>query len=320
MDKILIFAAVSILRSVETSNSSDLSFSKSMETTSEWTSTKISSIFNFLVPSKLGRNLNWSSLKLPLRMIGICSLLIYDNIIYLDMSSGKCRLHLGCWRDNLPRAISGRHTDFNENHIEQCHDRTIQQGYTVFGVQAGVQCFTAADAEETYKKHGISTNCKDGVGGIWALDVYKIVPCKPGVKMLARSAWGKSNLQSWSQVILESPIRFRISQFWGRRLTELKFRKISLDYWFHFINHDITIQYRQGYAVNAWAAGKMTSCVPSMEALVSLEILWWRIALHLLSWRATRSLRWRMETNASLLLMQSWRIKPMVQLLTARTV
>ena len=57
----------------------------------------------------------------------------------------------------------------------------MQKGYIVFGLQTGAQCYTAADAEETYKKHGTYDQCNDGVGGSWALDVYKIVPCPPGL-------------------------------------------------------------------------------------------------------------------------------------------
>ena len=98
-------------------------------------------------------------------------------------SSGKCAEHLGCWGDGWDRAIKEPKTDFKDNWIEQCYDLAAQKGNTVFGVQNGKECFTAADAEETYKKHGPKTNCKDGVGGDWALNVYKIVPCTPGITM-----------------------------------------------------------------------------------------------------------------------------------------
>jgi hypothetical protein len=52
-------------------------------------------------------------------------------------------------------------------------------GNTVFAAQHNRQCFTGENAENTYKKHGIATNCQGGIGGSWASDVYKIVRC-PG--------------------------------------------------------------------------------------------------------------------------------------------
>ena len=63
----------------------------------------------------------------------------------------------------------------------------MQKGYTVFGLILGKKCCTAADAEETYKKHGTYDQCNDGVGGSWALDVYKIAPCPPGITICMRS-------------------------------------------------------------------------------------------------------------------------------------
>ena len=70
---------------------------------------------------------------------------------------------------------------FTDDPINKCHDRAAGKGYTVFAVESDDECYTAADAEETYKKHGISDNCRNGVGGIWTLDVYKIVNCPAGI-------------------------------------------------------------------------------------------------------------------------------------------
>ena len=36
----------------------------------------------------------------------------------------------------------------------------------------GRECWASMD-ENGYKKHGKSNNCKGGIGGGWALDVYK---------------------------------------------------------------------------------------------------------------------------------------------------
>ena len=71
--------------------------------------------------------------------------------------------------------------------VDNCHDLAAERGNSVFAVQAKTQCFTAADAERTFHKYGRSTNCRDGSGGVWANDVYKIVPCRPGnVKDLSK--------------------------------------------------------------------------------------------------------------------------------------
>ena len=47
----------------------------------------------------------------------------------------------------------------------------------MFAVQYWTECFTAVDAEETYKKLGESDLCVDGMGGPLALSVYRTNPC-----------------------------------------------------------------------------------------------------------------------------------------------
>ena len=45
----------------------------------------------------------------------------------------------------------------------------------MFAVQNNAQCFTAANAKDTYKTHGESTVCaSDGTGGAWGNSVYEI--------------------------------------------------------------------------------------------------------------------------------------------------
>ena len=86
----------------------------------------------------------------------------------------------------MPRAIKGGMVYFVDDPINKCHDRAAGKGYTVFAVESDDECYTAADAEETYKKHGASNNCHDGVGGIWTLDVYKIVHCPAGILLFLK--------------------------------------------------------------------------------------------------------------------------------------
>ena len=47
------------------------------------------------------------------------------------------------------------------------------RGWSVFAVQYNSECFTAPDAEHTYRKYGGANNCAHGRGGGWANSVYK---------------------------------------------------------------------------------------------------------------------------------------------------
>ena len=100
---------------------------------------------------------------------------------------------MGCWGDSSwDRAINGGHTYYTYDVIDRCHDQATENGNTVFGVEYYIECYTAAVAELTYKKHGPKTNCKDGVGGDWALDVYKIVSCPPGITICCMKVFSNS--------------------------------------------------------------------------------------------------------------------------------
>ena len=97
------------------------------------------------------------------------------------LSAERCHEHLGCWRDAKDRAIEEPVVIFRDDLMEQCLDLAAEKGYTVFGLEVGEECWTAADAMETYQKHGRATDgyytCKNREGGPWSLDVYKIIPC-----------------------------------------------------------------------------------------------------------------------------------------------
>ena len=47
-----------------------------------------------------------------------------------------------------------------------------ENDFQAFAMQAGIECWSGADASRTYNKHGVSGNCQGGVGGPWAVDVY----------------------------------------------------------------------------------------------------------------------------------------------------
>jgi hypothetical protein len=86
---------------------------------------------------------------------------------------------LGCFTDKADRAIP-KHlwteifSIFTSPAaiIRKCSVLAEKDGYKVFGVQNGNQCFSGSDAEKTYNKYGSSSKCSNGVGGSWANDVY----------------------------------------------------------------------------------------------------------------------------------------------------
>ncbi len=58
--------------------------------------------------------------------------------------------------------------------LEDCKQEAAFRGYTVFGIQNGVECWSGPNAANTYDKYGTSTACTNGLGGPWANDVYRI--------------------------------------------------------------------------------------------------------------------------------------------------
>ncbi|XP_077973745.1 uncharacterized protein LOC120347843 [Styela clava] len=88
---------------------------------------------------------------------------------------------LGCWVDfNTDRAISPMDFNFGDVYdtgvdaIKNCAKYAFDQGYSVFAMQNGGECWTSANAETSYKKHGPSTHCQsDGLGGVLANQVYR---------------------------------------------------------------------------------------------------------------------------------------------------
>ena len=86
--------------------------------------------------------------------------------------------HLGCWEDDSDRAINSQKFKVNKNSaVSECQLIATGKGFNVFGVESEDECFTASDAGYTYKRYGSENNCKNGIGGDWAMDVYEII-CK----------------------------------------------------------------------------------------------------------------------------------------------
>lgn len=85
--------------------------------------------------------------------------------------------NLGCWKDSLVRAIAGGHAEIltsPETAVQVCRMRAEAMGWNIFGVLNGQQCYTSADAGDTYQKYGAGTGCTNGGGGFWRMDVYEI--------------------------------------------------------------------------------------------------------------------------------------------------
>ncbi|KAL5252434.1 hypothetical protein ACHWQZ_G015267 [Mnemiopsis leidyi] len=96
------------------------------------------------------------------------------NISVLLVNGGDGDCSLGCWTDNADRAIAGGIRLNSNNPVEDCRNYAREQGFSVFAVQYFTQCFTAADAAETYNKYGESSGCVNGRGGGWAQNVYQV--------------------------------------------------------------------------------------------------------------------------------------------------
>ena len=98
--------------------------------------------------------------------------------------------HLGCWKDTARRAvpqIEGSDPRIRGNYvrrgdaINKCYQVARQRKMIIFAVQNGGWCAAAGNLNG-YRKYGKAGNCKNGKGGPWANDVYRITnPIRPAV-------------------------------------------------------------------------------------------------------------------------------------------
>ena len=82
--------------------------------------------------------------------------------------------HIGCFGDSKERALPKFLGSFigSGDAIERCYLKARREGYDMFSVQNGGECWSGYKAEETYDKYGRSYDCYHGKGGIFASDVY----------------------------------------------------------------------------------------------------------------------------------------------------
>ena len=92
--------------------------------------------------------------------------------------------HIGCYKDTDARAmvlLEGRNDELlgsnykeREGAIDKCYQVAKSQGFGIFGLQHGGECWGSSVLDNAYGKYGTSADCKDGKGGIWANDVYQV--------------------------------------------------------------------------------------------------------------------------------------------------
>ena len=94
--------------------------------------------------------------------------------------------HLGCWEDKgnsvSARAISGgnrlpptsKYKDPSKDLVGDCYRYAKEQGWTVFAAQNQNECYTSADAHETYNRYKRVSRCENDKGGFNAMDVFRI--------------------------------------------------------------------------------------------------------------------------------------------------
>jgi len=110
--------------------------------------------------------------------------------------------HLGCYRDKKSRALfmGPAETDGADITVEECYRWCHDNGRPLFALQHGhgykgeCRCGSALSAAT---KYGEANNCKSGVGGPWANDLYQDGP--------RLSCQGKCNVTAYSDCIVHKP-------------------------------------------------------------------------------------------------------------------
>ena len=120
---------------------------------------------------------------------------------------------IGCFKDTSRRAIpilEGKSPFLRGNYqrrrhaIRKCALVAIRRGYSVLGVQHSGQCASGPLAHRTFGRYGRSNRCRNGKGGPWANDVYRI-----SGKHFLQSAFSRHALaQAYScQILLYSTLK-----------------------------------------------------------------------------------------------------------------
>ena len=59
--------------------------------------------------------------------------------------------------------------------IEKCAYEAVKRGYQFIGIQDSGWCASGPRAHKTFAKYGRTNRCRNGKGGPWANDVYRII-------------------------------------------------------------------------------------------------------------------------------------------------
>ena len=105
-----------------------------------------------------------------------CSQFSLKIMIPWPFISGDCTWNwVGCFKDRRNSRAIGGGIRPNLDSIDDCKNFARTKGWTVCAVQSSDQCFTAANAGQTYDKYGEADNCQDGRGDHWSSDVYEFI-------------------------------------------------------------------------------------------------------------------------------------------------
>ena len=153
-----------------------------------------------------------------LRVITVLAVFtVADGLLPLLMANCKYE-HKGCFKDTKNRAIDsiGGKKEFHRSVlVEQCRQLAMRLRHSLFGAESEDECFTGhIDYKENkqYDRYGPKTSCaKDGTGGGWAIDVYKIT-CEDLVKTWLTNGWKVPTLNSRKEIDLaDQALQLRMS-------------------------------------------------------------------------------------------------------------
>ncbi|XP_015765053.1 PREDICTED: uncharacterized protein LOC107343965 [Acropora digitifera] len=108
---------------------------------------------------------------------------LFVNDVYRLTDSGSY-VSLGCWNDSIEHSLPLlEHSDpiledsyqSRPNPLLKCGQVARRKGFVVFAIQRGGMCFGGPRAEIDYRKYGISRKCRDGLGGTYANNVYRLI-------------------------------------------------------------------------------------------------------------------------------------------------
>jgi len=78
--------------------------------------------------------------------------------------------HLGCYKDTSDRAFSHMHSQ-NHLSLDSCSTYCQARGSQYMGYENGNECFCSEPNDNVFR-YGKESNCKDGKGGHWSLNIY----------------------------------------------------------------------------------------------------------------------------------------------------